>query len=672
MKNNNNSTKPASPSLSSYARILTLKGLLNREIRKKFHKEQDAEQTKILSIADTQSGLHLQSIMGGAFTSNLSEEELVNLFFGNFNELNLKPNEVQKKQFATMLKEEKFHSGQYVFYHGTNNKMAFLYDIFTEFLKQLQHQYADNFKILRVFPNLFIEFENAIQFHDNLKKEVAWQFSGVHIDHSKNYKEMGISTNLFLFGSHDKKDGECTVDFFLQNSSVQPPDIEKLFLYFLKRLQIPANYSDFEKLYQKYLQNSGGACYQIFIESALINQAAYMSAPYGHFSPLTMGNNIINNFSEIIEELKKNPEMHYEYIKDLQARLYLNPKIFHDPNSVEFKVYYANPLSPDESDQYHHKLSHLVSECIANSLAEENKISIDLSSNGEFSLYKQMKMLAENEGFSFMEYVSPELAIPQLLEKNDITDLIKFFSENDVDFSRYLTNKDYFSGVNKLRIGDCFYKNIMLAKKLLLELKDTKEKNPRFKHMIEQLNCIIAYDCVKQGLIEEAVDSILQVSQDCLLRPFVETEASIVGHSVMGDLLSFISFAAKDCNEGSPYYKFGMEILTSLKNKGAEVSHPEIVYHLQIINLLIYITQSNIELVAKNLIAINKLDLNQILIIPAGFSERLDGIYILDALKNMNGLQELLEKLDKYKEIPHIKNILDAFSPDQQNEYALK
>jgi len=651
----NDKDKKDNSTLKLFASTTIKRGLVNRELAQKYahSKEEDAD---LLSIEDTPSGFYLHTLMGENFSNDLDENVLVNRFIDTVKIGRSNPSDVQKEQFVLMLREERRHPETVVFYHGTDNEVSFINDVVTEFLKQLHHQYSDDFTALRAFPDLFADFDNVESF-----KNARVNTGFTNADWNPDYKELVISTNLFIFGSHESTTGECTAEFFLGKRSVGPPDVKKLFDYFIQRLQIEANYDDFKALYDTYLKDSGNTCYQIFIDKFHVDEVAYIAKEFGKPNPLECDGKKIENFSEILEVLALNPQKHMDYIKSLQARLYCHPRVLQDTDKVSIIKYSANPMSTQQLKLYRTELADQVSRCLSSFLARPKPISSDDFTNGEPSLVKQMKMVAEKTAdIPYVKLPSEIILIPELIRKGKVEDLATYLTNNNVDFSQMSLNRAHYWSNVPFRLGDFFLNHMDVTKQLITVLDEVYKRNPdntNISNALQQLNWIKLCDGIKKADIKTCLESIMVLNEERLYSTLAETELNktidektgtgFVSDSTITDRISYYScLDIFDPKKTSQYKNFSIDLYAELsKIKNIEMSHPRLLESLKYINLLVYISESCIDKFVNTALQIKNLDLNKLIIIPDSFAGSLSAVTLSQVLRDHPDRDKIYDSL---------------------------
>ncbi|MDP2194223.1 MAG: NUDIX hydrolase, partial [Alphaproteobacteria bacterium] len=131
---------------------------------------------------------------------------------------------------CTLLKvmdhERKMHNW-FVLYHTLPGKLAFMYDIFTEFRNVLRLKGSDTMHSLRAFDKFFKKLQTVEDFiADELQKQNQVDFTNMN-NYAGTFQEKGLSTNIFLFGNPNV-DTSSTFHMLYDDKTVSPPNYELL------------------------------------------------------------------------------------------------------------------------------------------------------------------------------------------------------------------------------------------------------------------------------------------------------------------------------------------------------------------------------------------------------------------------------------------------------------
>ncbi len=142
--------------------------------------------------------------------------------------------------------KEREKNGWVVFYHACNPEMGFMFDVFSEFRRQLMMLPQKGICALRSIDTHFAGLQNVDEFIASLGNN--WD------DGDENYKKLVLAANLFLLGG--RHNGETTSFYFADSRSVGAPFLEKILNEFFSILGMQFDFATYECLYDKYIQSS--------------------------------------------------------------------------------------------------------------------------------------------------------------------------------------------------------------------------------------------------------------------------------------------------------------------------------------------------------------------------------------------------------------------------------
>lgn len=334
--------------------------------------------------------------------------------------------------------KERVYIDKIIFYHGTDERIGFLYDVFTELRKQLMISDNIDTVFMRSIDKAFEGILNVMafieKFEDPRSKEV--------FNYDPGYIDLAISANPFLFGSFGNGFGE-TFRYFLKSHSEQPIALDSLLGQFFGVLGIPQeNIQDFLTLFKTIEQKEtqkNGRLWQLIIDPNTANSMAYTSITLGnpiciHGSPY--------HASEVFCATKEDPDsltkaLSNAYLakmpnakgnedyNELEIRVFLKPD--EDPNKVMTRNYWRVDLNRND---YNQALKKLVAQTLAAWLPLKAKIPSGTfySEEATQKLQKLYQYVYEGE-MGGKKYVSKDIANKMLLLRAMNQDSIQFFEE---------------------------------------------------------------------------------------------------------------------------------------------------------------------------------------------------------------------------------------------------
>lgn len=295
-----------------------------------------------------------------------------------------------KSLIQTLIKQERAHSStHFVFYHGQQGYLRLLQDFLKEMYQLFALKELRDFTFLRPWHNAEPSFE-VNRFIDSCNQKGYWN------DAEPDIMKKMMCVNLALFGNTTDF-GECTWNYFINNTNIMPPDLEKIFNDIFA-------YFDFNATYIQQLLNlenetkpAHGNLLQIFIPKDQVNKYVYLSKPYGIPYQEPIAPDVFDSdkkrhiaITPILEKYIKQPTS-ITNLDQLQARLLLSQDGILNPESgVKIFRHTAGPI-PNEA-QYKKKLKDM---CI--------QIFKDWLANWSFKNYTNHSLITRMPLYSFLK-----------------------------------------------------------------------------------------------------------------------------------------------------------------------------------------------------------------------------------------------------------------------------
>lgn len=153
-----------------------------------------------------------------------------------------KHNESLKAMLLKALEEEQKHKDKVVFYHGSESHLNFLWDVLTEFRREMFDIKNSNMKVMRSVDSFFKDINNI---NDFTKKIDALELSHLYMspnskketkyNYLPDYGLGGLSVNVSLFGNHKYK-GSSSFAYLLRAHSERPAPSLKILQQFFNIL----------------------------------------------------------------------------------------------------------------------------------------------------------------------------------------------------------------------------------------------------------------------------------------------------------------------------------------------------------------------------------------------------------------------------------------------------
>ena len=352
-----------------------------------------------------------------------------------------------------------------VFYHGTQGDIGYLYDIFTEFRQLLKGEFADNIVVMRSLDEAFKDINNVQDF--------IGKFAG-RSNYTGNYQDMGLSVNLYLFGSPNVP-GSSTLSYFYNNRSAQAINVQKFF-DFLNTTLLGLNLQKdrYWRLFESAMginPSKDGRLYQIFIKGDYVDSLVYAAMPQGHPQSIKyediqsdldgydLSTSILIDCStgertqiakaptmmnSLLDILKKRPDLFEKGLSgveregakaaaDLQARLFMKPQCMQRPHVSQTFVYHRD-LSIDQNKVHTLKmqLRNYLREDLSRWFGEKYEPDSDVFHAGSLSTMNHFQS----------QYEKAFGQRPTFEQDNFNQKLVKIYETEDIDLFKQLL-KDY-------------------------------------------------------------------------------------------------------------------------------------------------------------------------------------------------------------------------------------
>jgi hypothetical protein len=296
--------------------------------------------------------------------SFLSQQESLKRFFPY-------SQEILRQRLTEILDEEIHHKDKVVLYSAASNGNFSLIMLFTAMREILKLQAEKDSKTIRLLIPLT---ETIEKFYESIFDK------GEH-DQGPIFARNGLSTSLSLVDYHGT---ESALPFWLRNSNTRRNFGAKL-QEVLKTLGVEfnpnGNGSPVEKAFQemaKYLNDFSGSLLQIFIDPEIVGKVAWPAKPFGLRMEYQLTNDkegtvLIKSLKDLIILLRTNPLSYYNLnireegqtswsengsvetplFSDMQARLFIDPKILLNKQYVIIKSYFLK--KPDSQNYRRYK-----------------------------------------------------------------------------------------------------------------------------------------------------------------------------------------------------------------------------------------------------------------------------------------------------------------------------
>jgi len=243
-----------------------------------------------------------------------------------------------KSTMVEAIKKEKEYQakGYCSVYHSAPRKIVILYDLYTELYKHLNHLPEETYLRFRLSETPFKKMPTLIEFMNHFSKDDSKSID----NYAEDYQQMGLSVNLFAFGSHQQQNS-ATYFLFLTDKAgrdmlpfSKDSDIDKgLAELGLDESMRILMRNRLNTIWESEI-NLGGRLHQINLPIEIVDDYLYPAESGGR--ELIIGGEKIK-FSKLIEMIrnKKIPE---STVATLQGRLFLHPEQAKEAKTFTFEL----------------------------------------------------------------------------------------------------------------------------------------------------------------------------------------------------------------------------------------------------------------------------------------------------------------------------------------------
>lgn len=308
------------------------------EIKTKAQKpdsSQKVKQEKCLSLSD----IHLGQILP-ATCSDETLAEKVNRFFESGEALKADGgyDDDCRRQLVRAWETEQsyFTKGYFTLYHAAPREIVVLYDLFTELYRKLRLIAKDSYTKFRLselgFKSMPTLMEFMAYFSNHGQKNID--------NYDQDYAEIGLSTNLFLFGSHkvstsasyylysENRSSRGAVNAFSE-SGILDQGLAEMGLH--KPFRSYLLYQ-LKSLYRE-TKSHGATLYQIHLPKSLVDDYVYFAASGGS-EFVIRGEKV--KLSELIKIITNNDPTEAIDLQNIQARFFMHPKVMMQAKIVPY------------------------------------------------------------------------------------------------------------------------------------------------------------------------------------------------------------------------------------------------------------------------------------------------------------------------------------------------
>lgn len=270
----------------------------------------------------SQSEWHMKVILGKIYQENNLKENLRNFFLNKYNLSKMTSNQLEILiiHCSQLIEREKSLGKEYIyFYHACDNKVSFIYTIYTKLYQSLENSH--HWPVFRASQAYFKKFSNILEFIAYYSNNGKKKINNYGDD---DFHNCALSANLFLLGNHEVNTS-CSIYYFLENLTKGNIDLLALLQDILRPFSIPDNEINLLiQYFNQHCQSQGGSIYQIAIPKDEVSQLAYPAISNGAIAHYKNCNELVPILKELKKDITQDEEA-IELVKILQSRLFLPP-----------------------------------------------------------------------------------------------------------------------------------------------------------------------------------------------------------------------------------------------------------------------------------------------------------------------------------------------------------
>ncbi len=269
----------------------------------------------------SQSEIHLKMLLGEEYNEKdlkANVEAVIEKYFAEkIDSEEAKAALIEK--LTKFISAEKEDDSKVYFYHATNDKIEFVYDLYSAIFSILRS--SPECQVMRMSSDKFHAFTNIAKFIAHFTKD------GVIDNYEADYIDYAISANLFVFGNH-ARDSSCSIDYLIENETSTDISLKDILKRYFKIFELSSrDIKALKSIYKKHMKDSGGVLYQLTVDKEIVADYSYPSGIKGILNYLGEKKDIPDVIQQLREEAENNQMENKEYALELQARLLVKPTL---------------------------------------------------------------------------------------------------------------------------------------------------------------------------------------------------------------------------------------------------------------------------------------------------------------------------------------------------------
>ena len=234
------------------------------------------------------------------------------------------------------------------FYHACNNKITFVYDVYTALYQALQAN--DQWSAFRPDSEHFKKFANIHEFIAFYSEQGKVEIN----NNAKHYNDCALSANVFLFGNHHH-DTSSSIHYLVDNGVRRGVDLMALFTNILHLFHVSTEeVLRLLTVFNTRAKNYSGSLYQISMPAEQARHMSYAAKSLGVLNEF-QGSHDLVTILQTLQTQDLSPGETLKFVTQLQARVLVPPLL-----PLQVKVVKWRDIPAEEEAAYQRELRQCV------------------------------------------------------------------------------------------------------------------------------------------------------------------------------------------------------------------------------------------------------------------------------------------------------------------------
>lgn len=414
------------------------------DFKQKMSEKNTLKKTKIASSNQlSQSELHLKSILKNKYKTNKTKANVQSLFTSELSKLTSHLSAEKKKNLVNgcvrfIEREKEDHQQYFYFYHSCDEKLSFVYQVYTKIhhFLQARHQWFS----LRGSHFDELRFKNIIEFIDHYTKDNH----NTRSDFSLEDNEYTLSANPFLFGNYNQATPNSILSV-LKNNTFKKFDLAKLFENVFKEFSMNTDaIKPLLMLFEQYFKNSGNVLYQVGIPHVDIEKNVCPVKSSGKVNSYKKSRNMQVVLKRLEKDManKKLATGARQYMESLQLKVLV-------PTHQSLTVHELRVLEIKHYDKFNSTLNNVIKNMLYSIFGNLTFYNINRF-NDKAPTLKLLRMGFERNNLSYTSHYTERTLVKAILNNN--ANLVrKMLTEQPILKNQQLSYPTEYSGSTILR-----------------------------------------------------------------------------------------------------------------------------------------------------------------------------------------------------------------------------